>query len=85
MRTVIIDLNSACSIKVEFPGDDNIKYGNITSNGLHGAEGDKDYDDQYEAAVDGIEALILSLACAGVDVTTMLSFSLTTLKSVKAF
>jgi hypothetical protein len=41
--------------------------GVITSS-LHDGDSGSDYDSDYEAAIDGIESLILAHACAGVDI-----------------
>lgn len=46
--------------------------GSITTSGLH-ETGDSEEDetlDQYNAAIDGVESLLLALACAGVNVGT---------------
>ena len=42
--------------------------GEITSN-LHDGDSGSEDDSEYEAAIDGIESLILAHACAGVDIT----------------
>ncbi len=43
--------------------------GTITSNLHEGDTGSED-DSEYDAAIDGIESLILAHACAGVDIAT---------------
>jgi hypothetical protein len=42
--------------------------GEITSD-LHKGDSGGEDDSQYEAAIDGIESLILAHACAGMDIT----------------
>jgi len=43
--------------------------GKITSN-LHEGDGGNAHDREYEAAIDGIESLILAHACGGVDIAS---------------
>lgn len=64
-----IKINDAVSITVE-RDDDGSQSGSIITSGLHGQEGDEDYNEEYEAAIDGFESFLLSLYSAGVDVST---------------
>lgn len=71
MSITTIKINDACFIGVDINKDSfNENIGSIISEGLHLAEGDEEHNEEYEAAIDGIESLILGLACAGVEVST---------------
>jgi beta-lactamase superfamily II metal-dependent hydrolase len=66
-RTVIhLSNNQSITVRVDDDGT-----GVITSTGLK-TTGDADSTEEQimNAAIDGMEALILSLACAGVDIST---------------
>ena len=67
MRTVINLTDTQCiSVRVDSDGT-----GVITSAGLK-TPGDADSTEEQvmNAAIDGMEALILALACAGIDIST---------------
>ena len=68
-RTITIQLNNSQSITILL---DDKGVGTITSEEIKTA-GDPDSVEeiQFNAAVDGMEALILSIACAGIDISTL--------------
>lgn len=52
---------------MEYEGVDPIHIIHYTFDEVYDAEGNAIEDDAYDAAVDGMESLLLSMACAGID------------------
>ena len=51
------------------PDHPGVSLGGTITSSLHEDESGSEDDSEYEAAIDGIESLILAHACAGVDVS----------------
>jgi hypothetical protein len=68
MKRTVIELNDSQGITVRVDDDST---GVITSHGIK-TPGDPDSTEEqvFNAAIDGMEALILSLACVGVNIDT---------------
>lgn len=66
-----IQINSTSYIEIPIHENSTGKLvGYVISKGLHLKESDPEYNRDYDSAIDGLESLILGLACAGVDIST---------------